>query len=244
MRNIKERSADIPSQAAAARRERGDSDAPARIGRMAAAAASPRLAGCPAAAPLPRRRKADGIERRRLRYHGRRLQRGSAMQVLRLSKIAFVAAIALYATLVAFGNITDYGTNFAFVQHVFMMDTVFPTATTRYRAIETPLVHHIGYIAIIAAETLTAGLCWWGAFRLWRQRQAPARDFNRAKAIAIAGLTLGFLVWQVAFMSVGGEWFGMWMSSQWNGIESAFRVFITILAVLIFVTLRDAELQE
>jgi predicted small integral membrane protein len=36
----------------------------------------------------------------------------------------------------------------------------------------------------------------------------------------------------------------MWMSSQWNGIESAFRVFITILAVLIFVTLRDAELQE
>ena len=44
-------------------------------------------------------------------------------------------------------------------------------------------------------------------------------------------------------MSVGGEWFGMWMSSPWNGIESAFRVFITILAVLIHVALTDRELD-
>jgi len=36
----------------------------------------------------------------------------------------------------------------------------------------------------------------------------------------------------------------MWMSSQWNGIESAFRFFITILAVLIYVTLPDAEIDE
>jgi len=55
-------------------------------------------------------------------------------------------------------------------------------------------------------------------------------------------LTLGFLVWQVGFMSVGGEWFGMWMSKQWNGVPDAFRFFITILAVLIFLSLRDEEL--
>ena len=165
------------------------------------------------------------------------------MPILRLSKAALTAAVALYASLVAFGNITDYGTNFAFVQHVFMMDTVFPTATTKYRAIELPLIHNAGYISIIAAETLTAILCWWGAFRLWRHRQAPARDFNRAKTVAIVGLTLGFLVWQVAFMSIVGEWFGMWMSSQWNGIESAFRVFITILAMLIYLALADRELD-
>lgn len=36
----------------------------------------------------------------------------------------------------------------------------------------------------------------------------------------------------------------MWMSSQWNGIESAFRVFVTILAVLIYVTLADKEIEE
>jgi predicted small integral membrane protein len=57
------------------------------------------------------------------------------------------------------------------------------------------------------------------------------------------GLTLGFLLWQVGFMTVGGEWFGMWMSSQWNGIESAFRFFITILGVLIYLALPDGEIE-
>jgi len=44
-------------------------------------------------------------------------------------------------------------------------------------------------------------------------------------------------------MSVGGEWFGMWMSQTWNGIESAFRFFITIIAVLIFIAMPDGELE-
>jgi len=47
------------------------------------------------------------------------------MIIVRAAKIAMIAAIALFATLVAFGNITDYGTNLAFVQHVLSMDTIF-----------------------------------------------------------------------------------------------------------------------
>lgn len=46
--------------------------------------------------------------------------------MIRLSKIAMVLAMALFASLVSFGNITDYETNFAFVHHVFLMDTTFP----------------------------------------------------------------------------------------------------------------------
>ena len=56
-----------------------------------------------------------------------------------------VAAIALFATLVAFGNITDYGTNFAFVQHVLSMDTIFELSTIRYRAITSPTLHQLAY---------------------------------------------------------------------------------------------------
>jgi predicted small integral membrane protein len=85
------------------------------------------------------------------------------MRIIRLSKAATVAAIALFASLVAFGNITDYGTNWAFVQHVLSMDTVYPTATIRYRAIDDPTLQNAGYMLIIAAETLTAILCWIGA---------------------------------------------------------------------------------
>ena len=51
------------------------------------------------------------------------------MIVLRAAKIAMVAAIALFASLVAFGNMTDYNTNFAFVEHVLSMDTIFAFST-------------------------------------------------------------------------------------------------------------------
>ncbi|KXF76973.1 hypothetical protein ATN84_13360 [Paramesorhizobium deserti] len=163
------------------------------------------------------------------------------MQITRLSKVALVAAIAFFASLVSFGNITDYGTNYEFVQHVFDMDTIFPNSTIKYRAITSPALHTAGYILIIAAETLTAILCWIGTYAMLTKLGAPAAAFNNAKKWAIAGLTLGFLTWQVGFMSIGGEWFGMWMSHQWNGIDSAFRFFITIIAVLIYVSMPDAE---
>ncbi|TAL76518.1 MAG: DUF2165 domain-containing protein [Burkholderiaceae bacterium] len=163
--------------------------------------------------------------------------------VIRYSKILLVCAIALFASLVAFGNITDYGSNFAFVHHVFLMDTIFPTATIKYRAIESTVIHHLGYNVIIALETLTAILCWAGAFRMVRRVKLDGKSFHRSKNMAIVGLTLGFLVWQVGFMSIGGEWFGMWMSKEWNGVPDAFRFFATIGLVLIYLVHKDDDLE-
>ena len=88
------------------------------------------------------------------------------MRIIRLSKTAMVAAIAFFATLTAFGNITDYDTNWAFVQHVLSMDTIDPAAKIKYRAIDNHVLETTGYLAIIAAEALTAILCWIGAARL------------------------------------------------------------------------------
>jgi len=167
----------------------------------------------------------------------------TAMPGIRLAKIALIAAIAAAATLVAFDNIIDYGTNFAFVQHVLTMDTIFPGSAIAHRAITSPALHHAAYWVIIAAEALTALLCWIGAARLLRHRHAPAEAFNRAKAPAVAGLTLGFLTWQFGFMTIGGEWFGMWQSAQWNGAPSAFRFAMVVIAVLIFVALPDGEVD-
>ena len=162
--------------------------------------------------------------------------------IQRLSKIACVAAMALFASLVAFGNITDYGANLPFVQHVLAMDTIFPDSSIRYRAIHAPWLQHAAYIAIILLETATALLCWLGAIALFRARRAGADDFHRSKNTAIAGLTLGFLTWQAGFMSVGGEWFGMWMSESWNGVPSAFRFLCTLMLVLIYLVQKDGEL--
>ena len=165
------------------------------------------------------------------------------MVVTRAAKAVSVAAIALFATLVTFGNLTDYNTNFMFVEHVLSMDTIFPASTIKYRAITNPAAHHAAYALIIAAEALTAVLCWIGAVQLARGLRADVRTFNRAKRFAVAGLALGFLLWQVGFMSIAGEWFGSWQSQQWNGVPSAFRFVMTIIGVLIFLTLPDGELN-
>ena len=164
------------------------------------------------------------------------------MLVIRLAKAVLVASIALFATLVAFGNLTDYGTNFVFVRHVLSMDTILPNSQIGYRAITSPALHHLAYALIIAAEALTALLCWIGAFALLRALRADAPTFDHAKTFAVLGLTLGFLLWQVGFMTIGGEWFGMWQSAQWNGVPSAFRFVMVIAAVLIFLCLRDDEI--
>ena len=166
------------------------------------------------------------------------------MIVIRATKAAAVAAIALFASLVAFGNLTDYNTNFVFVQHVLSMDTIFPFSTIKYRAITDPALHHAAYAVIIAAEAATAVLCWIGAAALARHIRADANAFNRAKTFPVLGLMLGFLLWQVGFMSIGGEWFGMWQSQQWNGVPSAFRFVMVIVAVLIFLALPDPELEK
>jgi predicted small integral membrane protein len=163
------------------------------------------------------------------------------MIAIRIAKIATVAAIALFATLVSFGNVTDYWTNFAFVQHVLAMDSIFPNSTITWRAITNPVLHHAAYCAIIAAEIATAVLCWVGAWSLYERLWGGAAAFNAAKSWAIYGLVLGFLLWQVGFMTIGGEWFGMWQSKDWNGIASAFRFVAVIAAVLIFVALPDGE---
>jgi predicted small integral membrane protein len=166
------------------------------------------------------------------------------MIAIRAAKAALVAAIAVFASLVTFGNLTDYDTNFVFVQHVLSMDTIYPSSTIKYRAIIDPALHHAAYSVIIAAEAATAVLCWIGAAALLRHIRNDAGAFNRAKTSAVGGLTFGFLLWQVGFMSIGGEWFGMWQSQQWNGVPSAFRFFITIIAVLIFVAMPDRELDR
>lgn len=163
------------------------------------------------------------------------------MPIIRLSKVVFVAAIALFSTLVAIGNIAYPSVNLAFVHHVFLMDTIFSDAPIKSRAITNELLQHIGYWGIVTCETLTAILCWIGALIMLVNIKQPMGIFHRSKKVAVAGLSLGFLIWHVAFMSIGGEWFGMWMSKQWNGVPDAFRFFITILIVLIYVVIPSTD---
>jgi predicted small integral membrane protein len=160
----------------------------------------------------------------------------------RYAKIAMTACLAFFACLVALTNITDYGGNQPFVQHVLSMDTTFRGPDVAYRAIDAPWLWTLGYLAIIAGEVLTAGLMAWAALRMFRARNASARGFDASKSLVHLAALSGFLVWFLGFMAIGGEWFLMWQSKTWNGQEAAFRFYVSILLVLIYVNQPEAEI--
>ena len=95
----------------------------------------------------------------------------------------------------------------------------------------------------IAWEIVTMILLWCGVVNLARALRLPAQEFNKAKRIPILALTLSLLMWLVAFLSVGAEWFLMWQSHTCNGQEAAFRNFAVIGIVLLFVAQPDSESQ-
>ena len=75
-----------------------------------------------------------------------------------------------------------------------------------------------------------------------RRLKADAKSFQNAKGMAVAALTLGFLLYEGGFVAVAGEWFGTWQLQAWNGVPSAFRTAVTMLGVWIFISLKDEEL--
>ena len=162
---------------------------------------------------------------------------------LRTIKLLLVFGVALFYTFVVFNNITDYGSNYEFVHHVLMMDTTFPGNRGMWRAIQSPLAHTLFYLSIISWEAITMILCWWGGFRLAQARSGTAAEFQQAKRVSIVALTLSLLMWLVAFLSVGGEWFLMWQSKMWNGQEAAFRMFNVVGIVLVILVQPDTEGQ-
>jgi len=162
---------------------------------------------------------------------------------LRLSKCVLLFAVSFYYALVVFNNVTDYNSNFQFVHHVLLMDSTFPGNAGMWRAVHSTVLHHAFYLSIILWELLTALLCLAGAVQLVRSLHAPASAFNAAKRIGIIALTLSLLMWFVAFLGVGAEWFLMWQSKEWNGQEAAGRMFLVVGVVLLYLAMPEHENQ-
>jgi predicted small integral membrane protein len=162
---------------------------------------------------------------------------------LRTAKLLVVFALALNYAFIAFNNLTDYDSNYQFVRHVLMMDSTFPNNHGMWRALNSPAWQTAFYLSIIGWEALTMLLLGWGGWRMATALKASAEIFHQSKRFAVAGLTLGLMMWLVAFLAVGGEWFLMWQSRTWNGQEAAFRMFTVMGIVLLFVARPDADPQ-
>lgn len=161
----------------------------------------------------------------------------------RIAKMLLLAGLALYYTLVIFNNVTDFNSNYQFVRHVVSMDTTGSGNHGMWRAMPSPASYLTFYLCIISWEIVTAILLWWGSERLLRALRLPATKFNAAKRLPVMALTLSLMMWLVAFLVVGGEWFLMWQSHTWNGQEEAFRNFCVMSLVLLILLQPDTDLQ-
>ena len=130
------------------------------------------------------------------------------------------ATVALYIALVAFGNITDFGTNQQFVRHVLAMDTTFKDDDLMWRAITNTGLQDAAYIAIIVWETVAALVLIAGTW-FWARR-----SYALARQLSTYGLLMLMLLFGAGFIAIGGEWFSMWQSKTWNGLDAATRVLV------------------
>ncbi|MFE6619408.1 DUF2165 domain-containing protein [Streptomyces sp. NPDC057740] len=146
---------------------------------------------------------------------------------LHLAATLLTGTVALYISLVAFGNITDFGTNQQFVQHVLAMDTTFKDEDLMWRAITSKGLQNAAYVAIIVWETVAALVLIYGTW-LWARG-----DHARARRFSTYGLLMLMLLFGAGFIAIGGEWFSMWQSGDWNGLDAATRVFLFSGVVLI-----------
>jgi predicted small integral membrane protein len=163
--------------------------------------------------------------------------------ITRVAKLLLLAGVGLFYALVVFNNVTDFDSNYQFVRHVLSMDSTFPGNRGMGRALSSPAFHLAFYLGIIAWEIATTILLWWGVVQLLRALRLPASAFNAAKRIPVMALTLSMLMWLVAFLSIGAEWFLMWQSHTWDGREEAFRMFAVVGLVLLIVLQPDIEGQ-
>ncbi|MEV1067720.1 DUF2165 domain-containing protein [Streptomyces sp. NPDC050263] len=150
-----------------------------------------------------------------------------ASRVLPLAATLLTGTVALYMLLVAFGNITDFGTNQQFVRHVLAMDTTFQDDDVMWRAVTSKGLQDAAYVAIIAWETVAAVVLAAGTW-FWARR-----DDIRGRALSTYGLLMVMLLFGAGFIAIGGEWFAMWQSEDWNGLDAATRAFLFAGVVLI-----------
>jgi len=164
--------------------------------------------------------------------------------ILRAAKILLVLCAGLLGLLSGFDNIFDFDTNFEVVRHVASMDTTHADAAMMSRAILSDTLYRLIYAGIIATELAYGALCLYGALRLFGARRGEAATFEAAKEFAIGGLALAFSLYFFGFMIIGGEWFQMWRSIDWNFQQPAFRFIGCLGFILIFLAMPEPARGE
>lgn len=150
---------------------------------------------------------------------------------------------ALYYTLVVFGNITDFDANRQFVQHVFAMDTTFDDPDVMWRSVTDSTLVDVAYIGVIVWEALIAAVLWAAAV-CWLRSRGHSRRREIARGLSSLGWIMVIVLFAGGFITIGGEWFQMWQSQEWNGLQAALQNFLIAAVGLILAQLPQRPVME
>ena len=156
-------------------------------------------------------------------------------------KIIMTSGIAVPCASVVAGSIGDPGKNFSFVQHVSQHGHNLAGQRDADHALQMQLAWRVGFWRSSWGKRSTQ-IFLRGNGRALAVPKVQRAGLSPCQAVCFCRGRFGFLVWFIAFLAVGGEWFAMWQSQVWNGQQPAFRILASILLVLIFVAQPDAEL--
>jgi len=159
--------------------------------------------------------------------------------VARLVTSLFVLMVAAYYLVVAFDNITNpvnaNASNWPFVQGVLSGDGVPADSGFEWRFTDATWFHALSYVVIIAGEAATGVvLLLAGIWGLRSVRSGPR--WGHVQRWTYIGGLLGLGVFFFGFITVGGNWFIMYLNSKWNGMEPAFQNSVMTLGMLVLVT--------
>lgn len=154
----------------------------------------------------------------------------------RVCQTIFVFFVTLYIALVLLNNLLDFHSNEQFIRHVLAMDTTFPNNSLKGRALTSPVAVSLFYWGIILWEGTTTLLCGIGFYKMLCCVRQNDEAFQKSKRLAILGLAANLMMWFFAFNTIGAEWFLMWQSAQWNGVQTARSMFVVIGIIFLYVS--------
>lgn len=156
------------------------------------------------------------------------------LRILRTTASSLVLMTAAYYLVVAFDNITNPDSNWPFVRGVLSENGVAAGSGFEWRAIDAQWFHVVAFVGVIVFETLTGLLLAYAAYRGLRANDD--RDaWAHAQRSTFLGMTTGLLIFFLGFITIGGNWFVMYLNSKWNGLDPAFQNSVMTMFMAVFV---------
>jgi len=96
------------------------------------------------------------------------------------------------------------------------------------------------YVCVIIWEALTTAVLVY-AVVMWGFAFRRSSGFERARRFTTLGLLMIVVLFAGGFIAIGGEWFAMWQSTEWNGLQPALQNTILAAFALVLVQLPSRQ---